>query len=335
MTHPAKETSFIASLRKTNFKDSLDKLIRDVAVSVVHQHGIWLRSTHEVTKSAISNRVPLVVSPRGMLEPWAINNSKWKKKLAWLIYQERDLQKATAFHATAQSEAANIRRLGFKHPISVIPNGISPPKLDNGEWRMANVNLNHSRSAKRTALFLSRINPKKGLPMLLDAWAQIANDGWSLVIAGNDDSNHLAVVERKIQELGLSEVVELAGPLFGEAKENAYRKADLFLLPSYSENFGIVVAEALSYGIPVLTTTGCPWQELRSNNCGWWVDPTAESIEIGLREALSMSSNELHQMGIRGRQLVKEKYQWPSIAEQMLEFYNWIIHGGKQPKFVV
>ena len=182
---------------------------------------------------------------------------------------------------------------------------------------------------------MSRINPKKGLPMLLDAWAKVAPADWRLVIAGNDDSNHLSVVERKIRELRLADKVSVAGPLFGEAQETAYRNADLFVLPSYSENFGIVVAEALGYGIPVLTTTGCPWQELQKHNCGWWVEPSPAGIEAGLSEALCIKNEELSSMGVRGRKLVEEKYQWPGIAERMLVFYEWIRNGGKQPNFVV
>jgi len=388
---PGRGNSFMDRLRSADFGAALDAVHQTNPISVIHQHGIWLRSSHGVTTYAHVNRLPLIIAPRGMLEPWAINNSKWKKKLAWALYQKRDLQRATAFHATAQSEAESIRRLGFKQPIAVIPNGVVLPDLagsreqrgksmehgagsvehgvggdelgaGSGEpldklgtlqgTRQAPSSTPHaprstprapsSMQEKRTALFLSRINPKKGLPMLLDAWQRVAPEGWRLVIAGNDDANHLPVVERKIRELGLQDQVEVAGPLFGAAKEAAYRNADLFVLPSYSENFGIVVAEALGYGVPVLTTTGCPWQELQTYGCGWWVEPTPEGIEAGLKSALGVGgmeqgawSMELRAMGLRGRALVEEKYQWPGIAERMLEFYDWILNGGKQPDFVV
>jgi glycosyltransferase involved in cell wall biosynthesis len=429
-TQPACGTSFFTRLRSCRFGLMLKQVHAEERVAIVHQHGIWLKSSHEVTASASRHRIPLIIAPRGMLEPWALNNSKWKKKLAWALYQKRDLQRATAFHATAQSEAESIRRLGFKQPIAVIPNGIVLPDLavggsssNDGSSFFVPASLSNDgssffvpgssskdgssflipcsslkqgslsndssscfvpgslfdneaqrtkhqeRSAKneeqrtrnkeqdrKTALFLSRINPKKGLPMLLDAWQRVAPEGWRLVIAGNDDSNHLPIVERKIRELGLQDQVEVAGPLFGAAKEAAYRNADLFVLPSYSENFGIVVAEALGYGVPVLTTTGCPWQELQTHGCGWWVEPTPEGIESGLRAALGVGgmgqgawseelgawsveqgawSMELRAMGLRGRALVEEKYQWPGIAERMLEFYDWILNGGKQPDFVV
>jgi glycosyltransferase involved in cell wall biosynthesis len=264
-----------------------------------------------------------------MLEPWAINNSKWKKKLAWMLYQKKDLKRVTAFHATAESEAESIRRLGFKQPIAVIPNGVELPELNQSSV------INHQISDKKTALFLSRINPKKGLPMLLDVWRKLAPENWRLVIAGNDDSNHLPVLERKIAELGLSDQVEIVGPLFGVDKEAAFHNADLFVLPSYSENFGIVVTEALGYHVPVLTTTGCPWQELETHDCGWWVDPTPEGVLAGLQQALMATPDRLSEMGMRGRKLVEEKYQWPGIAERMAAFYEWLINGGKQPEFVV
>ena len=332
-TLEGKGTSFWERLIAANFGKALHQLHEKNPISLLHQHGIWLRSSHATTSFAHKNKVPLVVAPRGMLEPWAMQHNRSKKTLAWMLYQKSDLKKATAFHATAHSEAESIRRLGFKQPIAVIPNGVEFPLFKPSIGSKDKEST--FEDAKKTALFLSRIHPKKGLPMLLNAWKAVAPKDWNLLIAGNDDGGYVQTLLEQIQHLGLSDQVQFVGSLFGEAKQQAYENADLFVLPSYSENFGIVVAEALSYGVPVLTTKGCPWQELETEKCGWWVEPTLEDIQEGLGKALSTPASQLKIMGESGRQLIEKKYQWDGIAARMQTFYQWLLSGGETPEFVV
>jgi glycosyltransferase involved in cell wall biosynthesis len=331
---------------QTNFAVALEPGVAGGNPDLMHYHGIWLPIGRAASAWCRKTDIPCVISPHGMLEAWALNHKKWKKRLALARFQRRDLQDAVAFHACSMQEAEGIRRLGFKQPIAVIPNGVVLPDVAGSGAQAAESLAQGALSnpmprapfpmlQRRTVLFLSRINPKKGLPMLLDAWAKVAPEDWRLVIAGNDYGDHQKVVEAKIRELNLSENVEVVGPVFGEAKAAAFRNADLFVLPSYSENFGIVVTEALSYNIPVVTTKGCPWKELQTHNCGWWVDATPTGIEGGLNEALRTENEELSAMGRRGRRLVEENYQWPAIGKKFRSVYRWILEGGEKPDFVV
>jgi len=330
----AQSKNFVGRLTADSFRGELKDLHRSGASDVIHHHGIWLRCTNDVATYASKHKIPYVISPRGMLEPWALNNNKWVKKFAWKLYAQKCCENAAAFHATAECEAESIRALGLKQPIAIIPNGIELPQLPSAT-ECEGSRVGKLKGEKKTALFLSRINPKKGLPMLLDAWKKVAPCDWKLVIAGNDDSQHLPAVEAKIKELNLGSSVEVVGPLFGEDQVQAYQNADLFVLPSYSENFGIVIAEALGHGVPVLTTKGCPWGELQTDDCGWWVDPTPSGIEAGLVSALNTEDHLLQQMGIRGINLVKRRYLWPAIADNMLSFYQWLKTSENKPDFVV
>jgi glycosyltransferase involved in cell wall biosynthesis len=306
---------------------ALDATNNDIALNLVHCHGLWRNIGRITAKWCRDNNIPLVISPHGTLEPWALAHRPFKKKVALSLYQRRDLAGATAFHACSEKEAEGIRRFGLKQPIAVIPNGTTLPQSTQPLRPSAKNKL-------KTALFLSRIHPVKGLPMLLEAWQAAGPPDWRLIIAGTDDGNYLSAMKRKAKDLNLERVVEFIGPLFGEGKDSAFRNADMFVLPSYSENFGIVVAEALSYGVPVLATTGCPWSELETRDCGWWVDPTVDGIRAGLTHAFSSTTERRSQMGQRGRVLVLQRYQWPAIASRFRDFYRWIATGGPRPDFV-
>lgn len=284
---------------------------------LIHDHGLWLPSNHAAAVAAARLRVPRVVSTRGMLEPWARQHRRWKKALAWLAFQRRDLHASAALHATAASEAANLRDLGLRQPIAVIPNGVSVP----GDLAAHD---KEERGAPRRALFLSRIHPKKGLPLLLDVWAALALKGWELIIAGPDEGGHRAELETQAIRLGLQNV-QFEGEVTDVEKWSLYRSADLFVLPTYSENFGVVVAEALATGVPVVTTTGAPWADLESRRCGWWVTPTFDSLRGALQVATAASDTERRAMGGRGRTLVEERYAWETIAAQMLAVYEWLL----------
>lgn len=299
------------------------------AALVLHDHGIWLTSNVLSAIAAKRLHVPLVVSTRGMLEPWAMSYRAWKKKVAWQAYQKRVLMSAAVLHATSAAELEGIRGAGLKNPVAVIPNGVSLPSNTD----IPSLQSNRDTTGRK-AFFLSRVHPKKGLPMLLEAWHRMGPQGWELVIAGPDEVGHTGQLKTLVDRYGLQNDVRFVGPVDDAAKWRLYAESDLFILPTHSENFGIVVAEAMAAGLPVVTTKGAPWSVLSERQCGWWTDMSADAIEAALREAMSMSPEQRHAMGERGARYVREHLSWPSIARQMREVYEWVLFGGAVPSTV-
>lgn len=296
-------------------------------VHVVHNFGAWTPFNHAVSAAARHARIPQVFCPMGMLEPWALSQKRLKKRLGWLAYQRRDIVASAALHATALAEAKNLRAIGIERPIAVIPHGIHiPPMADERPPRPR---------SERVAVFLSRIHPKKGLLDLVKAWALLRPADWRIIIAGPDERGHLAAVEDAVRSAGLESAFHFAGPLYGPDKEEMFASVDLFVLPSYSENFGLVVAEALAHAVPVITTTGSPWPELLETHSGWWIEPGVASLAGALAEAFSMSATDLRSMGLRGRALVAARYSWPAIIQMHQRLYEWIIGAGKRPDFLL
>lgn len=286
--------------------------------SVIHDNGIWWPHNHALCRRASELKVPRLVSTRGMLEPWALRHKAWKKRLAWQVYQKSDLRRAACHHATSEQEADHLRALGLGVPITTIPNGIDLPVRPE-LWR-----LRHARSsrAEKIALFVGRLYPVKGLPMMVEAWARVRPKNWNLVIAGPDEAGHRAEIERVVRRHGLTQQVSLPGPVAPQDRLDVYATADLFILPSYSESFGMAVGEALACGLPVITTTGTPWSQLTEQGCGWHVAPTVEGLAGALRDATSSDAATLDAMGEKGRDYVAVEFSWPAIAKRMVEVYR-------------
>jgi glycosyltransferase involved in cell wall biosynthesis len=293
----------------------LDEALRRFGPDVVHDNGLWLPHNHQVARLAADAGIPRVVSTRGMLAPWARAHKRWKKTAAWRLYQRGDLQRADALHATAPPEADDLAALKLGPAITTIPNGTDLPSP-------RAVAANAAPSGDRTALFLGRIYPVKGLPMLIEAWAQVRPAGWRLVIAGPDEAGHQREVERAVAAAGLSDVVSFPGAVLGDEKARLFQSAALCVAPSLSESFGMAVAEALSYGLPVLTTTAAPWPELETKRCGWRTAPSADALAVALRQATALSPLTLAAMGAAGRELIAAEFGWDRIAARFLDLYE-------------
>lgn len=280
---------------------------------IIHINGIWSPQNWGFQKVAQELGIKVILSPHGMLEPWILAQNPWKKKLGLFLYQKKAIQRALCLHATAQMEADNIRALGFKILIYIIPNGID----------LQDVKELKQYYGTKKMVFLSRIHPKKGIELLVEAWRNCNTDGWTLEIAGNGDENYIANLIETAQEL---KNVSFVGAKYGEAKWDFLRSADVMILPTHSENFGIVIAEALAVGVPVVTTKGTPWEDLETYQCGWWINLSLSNLEKIITKAISTPIEELESMGKKGRKLVAEKYEIKTVTKQIKDLYQKVLN---------
>lgn len=288
-------------------------------VEILHTHGLWM---YPSVASVRWGRQRLV-SPHGMLERWALDNAAWKKRVASWLYEDRHLRGAACLHALNDRELTSIRAYGLRNPACVIPNGVDLP-----------TNTAEGGEAEKRLVFLGRLHPKKGLPLLLAAWAKVRPKGWRLVLSGWDQCGHEQVLRKLAGTLGILGSVEFAGPKFGKEKDDLMRRADAFILPSYSEGLPVAVLEAWSYALPVLMTPACNLQEGFEAGCAVKLQATEAGVAEGLEGLKSMRDAELREMGNRGRKLVEERFTWKRIAEEMVSVYAWVLDRGPRPACV-
>jgi glycosyltransferase involved in cell wall biosynthesis len=299
---------------------------------VLHLHGIWTYSSYAALSWRRRTARPMVISPHGMMDPWALRHNRGRKALVGRLYENRNLRRATAMVALCRPEAEAMRAFGLTNPIAVIPNGVDLPTLSPEEDRRRS-------DQRRTMLFLGRIHPKKGIKELLLAWQQarqrsatIASE-WRLEIAGWDDGNHASGLMRLRDELGLADVVDFPGGLFGESKAAAYRGADAFILPSYSEGMPMTVLEAWSYAKPVFMTDACNIPEGFAADAAIRIETDPTQIADMLCACLGNNSL-LEATGRAGRALVEDRFTWDQVVEQRLVLYRWLVEGGAAPGYV-
>jgi len=316
---------FVAAERRGygGMREVIARAFDQARPEVVHSNGLWMPCIHMTIREAVRRGIPVIHAPRGSCEPLAMQDKKWKKRLAWWTYVRRDLRSVDAFHVTSAEEAAHMRQLGFSQPIHVVPNAVELPEQDQGQWGRGK-----KEGDKRVVLYLGRIHVHKGLRELIAAWAQAANagwtNGWELWLVG-PDFGCKTELEALVQTLGIGAAVRFLDAVSDAEKWGVYAQADLFAMPSYSENFGLSIAESLYAGVPVIATNTTPWAELVEERCGWWIGLGVDPIVTALREAVGLSDEARELMGRRGRALVERKYIWDAIALQMRAVYESVL----------
>lgn len=286
--------------------------LKEEAPDIVHINGIWNPENWLFQKAAQKLGIKVILSPHGMLEPYILKRNSFKKKIALLLYQHKAIKSVEFLHATAKSEYDNIQELGYRQPMFIIPNGIN----------LLDVKSVKKEYGSKKAVFLSRIHPKKGIEILLQTWKELNAKNWLLEIAGDGEDSY---VNKLKDDSNLIGNVSFVGPKYGQSKWEFIKSADVFILPTYSENFGIVVAEALAVGVPVITTQNTPWEELETEDCGWWIELTQLNLQKTLRKAMDLSKEELKIKGANGIRLVTEKYDVKLVSQNMKELYEKLI----------
>lgn len=312
--HYIEKGLFNFTVLKRQFMELLDSIKPDI----VHVNGCWLPMCSFVVFWAKAKGYPVIISPHGMLEPWVIAKNHWTKKLpALLLYQRRALKMADTLVATAKSEKENILKLGFNPKVALVPCGID----------IDNIKLKETWTLTKNILYMGLLRPNKGAGILLDVVSQLKQElyGYRIVIAGPDVDGYLRQLQEKCERLGLGNIVAFPGGVYGDKKWRLLHEADFFVLPTLNENFGIVIAESLLCGTPVITCKGAPWSALETERCGWWKERTVEEVAKAMKQALFLSANELEAMGRRGNKYVRNNFSSDKVAVEMTKLYELVL----------
>ena len=291
---------------------------------VVHLRGLWRQSSNLAVRWKKTNpNKSLIVQTAGMLEPWAWKRNSITKKIYYQLLEAEVLRVADLIHATSLSEKENLIQFGLPSAkIFIVEEGVFVPPQQN----LPNTTEQTDPSDARTLLFLARLHPVKGLDLLLEGLSLVRPRGWKCKIAGMGHPSYVLELQRSVERYGLTDIVSFCGPLSGVEKDRAFSEASAFILPSYSESFGISIAEAMSWGLPVITTNQTPWSDLALDQMGWVVSPDISGISRALFELFNTSWSERREMGQKARSYIEARYSWNTLGIKIAEIYSHLIN---------
>lgn len=301
---------------------------------IIHQHGLWLYPSIVVSQWRARVGRPTVISTQGMLEPWALSNSRVKKKIAGALFEKKNLRSANAVHCSV-NEIKGVRSYAESTPIAAIANGVILPDRRSSLQKPSNL----FSDGRKTLLFLGRIHPKKGIAELLRAFSifkaeePVLASQWRLVVAGWDDGNHAEDLNILARKLGMGpEDVTFPGPFFGDDKDALLFHSDAFILPSFSEGFPMAVLEAWAHSLPVLMTNECNIPDGFTHGAAIKISNNPHELAITL--AKSLARCDLQTIGAAGRKLVESQYSWSALGSELVSVYHWLLAQGRRPSCV-
>ena len=292
--------------------------LRETNADIVHHHSLWLRTVHYAQQHAKTSGAKFVLSPRGMMSPWSWRHRGWRKSFARTFVHPGALEDAAGWHATSNEEAADIHALDYDQPVCVAPNGVESPEVANlsraaTHWTAACPEV----TKQPVALFYSRFHQKKRVLELIDLWLERGPRDWLLLLVGIPQDYTPPMLEDYVTRQSGGGRVRVFS---GTGQPPPYAVASLFLLPSHSENFGLVVAEALAHSVPVIVTDATPWRALNSENLGWCVPWS--SFADAIAAATSEGKASLRERGRRSREWVLREFSWDKSAAVLASFYQ-------------
>ena len=313
--------------------------IEEFQPEVLHLHGLFTWSSQIARRWGRKHGRPVVIAPHGMVEPWALSNSAWKKRIFGALVEDDNLARAACVHALSADEAGHVRKMGLKCPIALVPNGFDIGSVQGGRSRARLRSILPEVGERKIALFLGRVHPKKGLLPLVEAWAgQLREHGdavpeWVLVVAGPDQLGFTGEVRGRVRALRIDAHVVFSGALYGAEKAAVLAATEVFLLPSFSEGVPMALLEAMAWGIPVLATRACNI-DVEAPGAGLLCEPEPSSIASQLGRLMAMMDDERRAMGARGRAEVESRYAWDRIARDLLSVYGWLLGTAPRPSCV-
>lgn len=317
--------------RMFGFAPTMRKELRSMDPDILHVHGLFMFPSILSLGWAKQARSPLLISPHGMLEPWALNNSAWKKKIAMSLVEREHLGLAGCVHALSEAEAESLRNLGVSVPVAIIPNGVDLPKTLSRQTKA------NAENGCKTLLYIGRIHPKKNLLELLRAWRRLKEWAgfaeWRLSIVGWDEQGYLSKLKAEVHDGNIPDV-DFSAPVFGAQKEACFRNAHALILPSLSEGVPMVVLEAWSYGIPVLMTQECNLPIGFASNAAMSISASGGPMADDLKRFFSIGDEDRERIGLAGRSLVENHYTWTRVANDFLKTYRWLLGRGDRPDFM-